>query len=550
MHYPGVNKFHAAIFATACFYSTSAQPFITHDLKYPITSWQLSSVPRGATDSFGNVLFPEADLFNQPEILFNRAKLAWYSIAPLFWLNIYATPSHIKDNPIEQENHYTREIPLEEVYPDTNTIFSNRYLTFDLAYYPSERGSYNFEHSLNGSAYSAGLDSNGNLNQPATRWGGIMRAINTTDLEAANIRYIVLRLLDPFLYDSNSTGGSLYIQMGNISEDICKDGNRFSESMISCNTTQWDTSVWGIVPFNSLLSPDTFSRDVDERACQDFGLDGMDDADESVFFEWYLDSLQSFLTHSSLQSFLQDLSGDNYHYYRGSDYDSEELGILGRYKKNNNPDGSTLLAGSGQTTLEASHNIPDNEDVNRDHVLSETEEYFQYKIELKPDMSVGQNFITEKFDTFIDTDYPNNPPATWYEFRIPIGAYDTRVGNIPDFKSIRFMRIFLTGFTNPVVLRFAKLHLESGFRVSVPELNHFVKIFPNPNNGKFTIHATDSAVKEIALFNALGQRIIPVSLVSDDSITTFHVDMGPLKGIYFVRIESDNYSGYIKILLP
>src|SRR5665213_1209365 len=43
--------------------------------------------------------------------------------------------------------------------------------------------------------------------------------------------------------------------------------------------------------------------------------------------------------------------------------------------------------------------------------------------------------------------------------RIPIDSYDKKVGNIPDFKSIRFMRMFLTGFQDSVTVRFGELSL-------------------------------------------------------------------------------------------
>ena len=48
---------------------------------------------------------------------------------------------------------------------------------------------------------------------------------------------------------------------------------------------------------------------------------------------------------------------------------------------------------------------------------------------------------------------------TWYQLRIPIDSYNKKVGNIPDFKSIRFIRMFLTGFQDSVTVRFGTLSL-------------------------------------------------------------------------------------------
>ena len=60
--------------------------------------------------------------------------------------------------------------------------------------------------------------------------------------------------------------------------------------------------------------------------------------------------------------------------------------------------------------------------------------------------------------------YENGEKAdvTWYQFRIPIFNYETTVGGISDFKTIRFMRMFMTGFEDTTFLRFARLDLVRG----------------------------------------------------------------------------------------
>src|SRR5204862_3170383 len=81
------------------------------------------------------------------------------------------------------------------------------------------------------------------------------------------------------------------------------------------------------------------------------------------------------------------------------------------------------------------------------------------RVDLKPDMAIGTNFITDKRAVPINP--ANGIPRTenWYLFRIPIDQFQSKVGNIPDFKSIRFIRMFLTGFEDTVVCRFGKLEL-------------------------------------------------------------------------------------------
>lgn len=52
--------------------------------------------------------------------------------------------------------------------------------------------------------------------------------------------------------------------------------------------------------------------------------------------------------------------------------------------------------------------------------------------------------------------------VTWYQFRIPLRDYEDNVGGITDFNSIRFMRMFLTNFEKPIVLRFGTFDLVRG----------------------------------------------------------------------------------------
>lgn len=100
------------------------------------------------------------------------------------------------------------------------------------------------------------------------------------------------------------------------------------------------------------------------------------------------------------------------------------------------------------------------EDINQDYTLNEYEKYYQYKISIRPeDFIVGQNHIVDKRTASVKLRNGNTEEVNWYQFRIPLTEYQKKVGNINDFTSIRFMRMFLTGFEQPVILRFATLDL-------------------------------------------------------------------------------------------
>jgi cell surface protein SprA len=437
-----------------------------YDLRFPPISWALASTPYKATDRTGNLLFPEADSSNRIIYGRNRAKIAWYQIEPT--LQQYKGSNNpYSDDRIELSDPRVRQVYQREIFPQRTTGFGESLLTtFDLAYFPTDRGQYNYD------AAPGSILTNGKLNNPRTRWGGLMRSIDQPDFETANIEFIEFWMQDPFidypaknLVQSNSIGGKLYFNLGNTSEDILKDGQRFYENGLPTPNapSPVTNSTWGRVPTNTFQVTNAFSNDPDDRPYQDIGLDGLDDtAEVNKRQADYLGPLQGIVSPAAYQRALADPSNDNYHYYRGDDLDQTPgIGIIGRYKNFNNPQGNSPVASTSSTFSSAATLYPDAEDLNRDNTLNQTEEYFQYIVDIKPpgqpEMAIGTNFIVDKKSVTVNLVDGTPRSETWYQFRIPIGQYDRKIGNIPDFKSIRFIRMFLTDFQDSVVMRFGEL---------------------------------------------------------------------------------------------
>jgi cell surface protein SprA len=428
------------------------------DLRFPLTSWTLSSVPRKAVDANGNILFPEAELSNDPAVGYNRAKLAWYNIEP-----VLQEPTN-DNNPLRGDRNElskpeTRQVYQREIFPQRTNDFGQALLTtFDLAYYPTEKGPYNFLTD------PTRVNGNGNLLQPKKAWGGIMRNIDQTDFESSNIEFIEFWMQDPFINRQNSPGGELYFNLGNIAEDVLKDSRRMYENGLptpSSPNNPVEETVWGQVPRNPIQVTNAFSNEPADRPFQDVGFDGLTDSAEIRKFQSYLGEVQAnFGTNSPLyQKAAQDPSADNFRGYRDALYDKTNAGILTRYKDINNPHGNSPVATNSDKFTTAFTLYPDQEELNRDNTLNETEEYFQYRVEIKPNMLVNTNFITDIREVDVT---PVNGVARkekWYLFRIPVKDYHAKVGNIPDFKSVRFIRMFLTNFEDSTVMRFGKLEL-------------------------------------------------------------------------------------------
>lgn len=431
------------------------------DLRSPY-AWSLSSTPS---------MFAESQLNDNTDYGRNRALLAWYYIDRMFTdKNTSLAPSYIKNDHDQLSNPYVREVSVHEMFPNKELSYgeSTTIQTLNLSFYPEERGPYNLDATQ--------IDSDGNLLNPEQRWGGIMRKMDNTDFETGNIETIRFWMMDPFLDPENPNyeGGDLYINLGEISEDILKDGMKsFENGMpIDGDSTHIETTNWGKVSRNQSLTY-AFDNTAGARKKQDVGFDGLGNDEEYSFasYKEYLTKLDTRLSPEAQSrmrndqfSPYNDPAGDNYHFYRGVDYDNEQLSVLQRYKRYNGVEGNSASDEDvDDPYYQSSRSVPDVEDINQDNTLNEYERYFQYRISIRPeDLVVGRNYITDSTSTEVTLRNGQKGRAVWYQFKVPVTEFESKVGSINDFKTIRFMRMFMTGFKKPTHLRFATFELVRG----------------------------------------------------------------------------------------
>jgi cell surface protein SprA len=413
----------------------------TIDMRSPL-AWSLSSVPK----------FPEMPEAGTDTYDFNasaldlsygykRAKLNWYSIDPTLYVQ---TPGDIGPDGISLNS--TRRIFNSELFPNQELAIGQSQVvnTLDLTYYPAERGPYNYEPA----AATTGV-----LPNPADNFGGITRAINSTNFEQSNVEYIQFWVMDPYYPNTDPNAepaantGRVYFNLGEISEDILKDERKQYENGLPANTTSQaltSSTVWGKVPSAQSL---IYAFDVDggNRASQDVGFDGLDDDGER--------NLPGIGAYASLP----DPAADNYQYFLAATGSS----IFERYKNYNGVQGNSPVDVSD--TNRGSTTLPDVEDINRDNTMNTINAYYEYKIDIQPNMNVGSNFITDVRETVAENlPNGNSIPVRWLQFKIPVKDYQNKVGSISDFRSIRFMRMFMTGFSQPITVRFGALDLVRG----------------------------------------------------------------------------------------
>ena len=504
------------------------------------SSWQISGTPQ---------LFLEAALTNDLSYGYNRARLAYYNIDPIFFNSGNSTtPGNIKGNKNELSNHYVREIFEKEVFPFKQSVTGQPLIlpTFDLAYYPTARGPYNFT--------STGLNPNGTLTNPRSRWGGIFRRLETNDFEALNIEFIEMWVLDPFIYNPNRQGGDLYFNLGNISEDILKDGRKGLENglPVDGDIAKTDQTVWGRVP---RLQPviQAFDNNAEARQFQDVGLEGLNDASERQQFSAFLTQAKAQLNTQAAAALDADPASDDYQFYRGGNLDQINAGILKRYELYNGTEGNSKTSQQSldQTGIEnsAATPLPDGEDINRDNNSTQADEYFQYKVSIRPQdlQTVGTNYIADIVPTTVKLANGKQETVRWIQFKIPLAEFQQKVGNIQDFKSIRFVRMFMTDFADTTIMRFAKLQLVRGEWRRYNSENNPAKVITDPaliNPG------LDQSVLEVSAVNIEenGKRtpipyVVPPGIERERDFSNFRGDTRQNEQSLAVNVKnvSDGY---------
>lgn len=421
-------------------------------------SWRLSTVPKTPDNRFD----PSGGATNDLRAGERRAKLSWYQVDnSVFYLPASSRnlrPSNVSDKDLE--NHYVRKVGPQEIFPFRDQTLGNfNEQIFDIAYFPSERGPYN---------YSTKLDAEGRLLNPKENWGGIMTAVRSeVDFDKANVEYIEFWMLDPFIKTergkvddgspnatNNDTGGQLIFHMGDLSEDLIRDGKFGFENGLPANgdlSTGVTETPWGYVTTQQYLN-DAFANDPSARPNQDVGMDGArNDVEKEKFATDFLNKLPANLSEVAREKITADPSADDFKHFLAPEYNNEDVKVLGRYKNFSGQENNSPVASGGTAVPQASTTIPDSEDMNADNTLGDGDEsYYVYNIDLKPNtLAVGNKFIFDKITP------KDEPEATWYLFRIPVRQFDEKVGDINDFKSIKYIRMYMTGFDKPVVLRLA-----------------------------------------------------------------------------------------------
>ncbi len=417
--------------------------------------WSLGSVPVANRDFNFNQMDNVGDSLG---LGYRRARLAWYQIDRTFYNT--GQPDYISDElDRNNPNPYVNAIYPQQLFNIDNNVVVTDMSIFNMAYYPGERGPYNYN-----SDPSQFDMSTGRFRNPDQNFASITRMVPSNfDFNRNNIEYIEFWMMDPFLEEpitedmnqGNTTGGKLYFNLGVVSEDVLQDNRHAFENGLPTDGSDENVefTAWGRVTTDRYLTQ-FFDTDANSRANQDVGIDGLNSGREREYFmDAEMNSFIGQLGPEAEQELLNDLSSDDYQFYFDPEYDAEEVGILERYKKYNGLENNSPAQSQSSGFSTSATTIPDNEDLNQDNSLFQEESYFEYEVDLDPSsLSVAHRYI-------VDETRDEVTGINWYLFRIPIHDPNRQSFGQPSINYMPNIRMYMAGWSEPVVLRMANFQL-------------------------------------------------------------------------------------------
>lgn len=450
-------------------------------LKEP-AAWSLASKPeKNKFPPFSTV--PENNAITSG---YGRGLLSWYNIDPRFWGVGGKAPTGI--TPQAVSNHASRRVQLSEIYNNRDFVAGEQTFTntFDISYYPKERGPYNVNTATE---------------QAQSRWAGIMRSISVPNFVTSNIEYVEFWMMDPYA-DGKKLGNNakLLLHLGNVSEDVLKDGKMLYENGLPTPGSPASTtsSNWGIQPKQPPILY-AFSTEGEDRKQQDVGYDGLSSDQESMIFG---------NTFVNPVTNIADPAVDDFVFYLSDKFTGNQAAsVVERYKYFRNPDGN-----SEANSLNVASQTPDAEDINKDYNLDQTESYNQYAIKLdQADLALGTNNIVDVKTVKASFQNGQSADVKWYLFRIPVANYDKDEGAADPsvLNNVRFARLMLTGFEDTSTLRFATMDLVRSDWRKYPKnlaLYKFPIADPATDEGSVVVDTSDFEVGSVNIEeNALNQ---------------------------------------------
>ena len=433
--------------------------------------WRIAAAPTGAA---GLPLLPgnpDADV-TDPELPSNRRGLfTWYTLSRANY-RAYGEAGLL--------SRATEPVDVTELFPQRPAPQGSeqRFLDLlDLYFDPTRRGPYNYSGELFGRF----------AQEPTRAWGGFVQAISTayTNFDGQNNVEFVEMVFSPLGgKDGTEPVGPdavMYLDLGRLNEDVVPNGAFNTEDGLISADAQGNVDNWSRQP--SGLRDGIVSTNRDTGLTEDLGLDGLPSLptlggaeyplSEVVQFRPFLDGLQGAVTpeqQAEERRAALDPSGDDYYYFtdprfddtarypsttRGATVQERFAHYLPAFEVNSALAQQNLVEGGGNGVAVQ----PNTEDINGDGQTQTTESFHRYRIPLTDAGLRASPF----FQNPLTTTDAQGREQTWYLLRIPVrtrAPERTSVGyDDDDFSRIESARLWTTGHSRPVTLRFASFEL-------------------------------------------------------------------------------------------
>ncbi|MFP4228388.1 MAG: cell surface protein SprA, partial [Salinivenus sp.] len=456
----------------------------TFSLQEQLNAWQVSAAP----DSIADTAPLDEDVPGNAD---NQARTYWRG--SFGWYQLTEQIQEQLEGKVEQRGpeEATSLLDVREVFDrDTRGTANPTLRTLDLYFDPWMRGPYN---------YTPDLESF--VRTPTRVWGGITRRMpeGYTDFSVQNVEFVEF-IVKVYPEDGDvDDDAMLYLDLGTISEDVVPNERLNTEDGLSLS---FNPSELGDLSRIAGSPSQNGSIDIQDGRTEDVGLDGLvsytgsgtydEQLLETNFYSDFVeqaDSLREAIGQLGLTEgerrrlraevarIQDDPSGDDYQYYENDRYFDEEDYF---------PRGATLqqrftryYAGDELNGFETQNQLAEDVSLRRGVARSPNTEdldgtggnvtldnsYYQYAIPLD---DLREQAETEGGPTdYVVSRVGEN--QDWYKIRIPVQNPTRTVGDIQDFTRIESIRLWTTGHSAPVTMRFASFELVgSQWRASQP----------------------------------------------------------------------------------
>jgi cell surface protein SprA len=143
--------------------------------------------------------------------------------------------------------------------------------------------------------------------------------------------------------------------------------------------------------------------------------------------------------------------------------------------------------------------------------MNTIDSYFEYELDITPTTlsNLNNGLIRDRKEVNVTLPNGDTRLVRWYQFRIPLTAHTNAIGGISDFRSIRFIRMYLSEFTENTVMRFGSFDLVRS------DWRRYQSSLDKESNEETQTEGTEFSVGIIGILENDGRYVSPPGVVRE-----------------------------------